>query len=102
MYLFKAPEIPEGCLLIQMINKVAGSENSWTLGSCLSSTTYESNRVYNQVCCMPNGNYELTCKDSYGDGWHGGYLTIDGNRYCESFRSGFENKESVQVTTDGT
>ena len=31
---------------------------------------------------MADGDYELICKDSYGDGWNGGYITINGKRYC--------------------
>ena len=84
---------PERCLLIETKTENDGSENSWSLGSCTSTRTYGSFEVYSQVCCLPNGDYSLTCKDSFGDGWYGGYITIKGNRYCENFVSGFEEKE---------
>ena len=37
-------------------------------------------------CVLQVGKlYKLHCKDSYGDGWHGGYVDIQGNRYCNNF-----------------
>ena len=39
-------------------------------------------------CSLVPGRYVLKCIDTYGDGWHGGYLVIGGTKYCESFRSG--------------
>ena len=27
-------------------------------------------------CNFGNGNYQLHCIDTYGDGWHGGYIVI--------------------------
>ena len=45
-----------------------------------------------QICCLPTleSEYIITCKDTYGDGWHLGYLEILGNRYCENFNHGNE------------
>ena len=37
----------------------------------------------------------MTCTDSYGDGWHGGYLEISGNQYCSQFSTGTEWIESM-------
>ena len=37
----------------------------------------------------------MDCKCSYGDGWHGGYLEINGVRYCDDFSSG--HKQTVTV-----
>ena len=34
--------------------------------------------------------------DSYGDGWHGGYLEIEGTQYCDTFLSGAET--TVEAT----
>jgi len=33
--------------------------------------------------------------DTYGDGWHGGYITINGNRYCDDFKSGTHYQELI-------
>ena len=42
---------------------------------------------FEQECCLPNHvqYYAITCLDAYGDGWHGGYLEINGEKYCENF-----------------
>ena len=89
-------------MAIQTITKNIGDYVSWSLDSCTSST-YGNNRFYNEVCCMPDGNYDLTCKTSYGsEGWNGGYVLIGHNRYCEGFTSGSEKRESVHVTGSGT
>ena len=43
---------------------------------------------YEENCCLTPGTYTLKCKDRFGDGWHGGYIEIDGTKYCEDFRDG--------------
>ena len=82
------------------MTKDFGEANSWTFGSCTSNGTYEGNQEYTQECCLSGGKndnltmsgLELICKTSKGDGWHGGYIEIQGNRYCEDFRTGSEQK----------
>ena len=66
---------------------------SWSLGSCLSNrgnpgqSDYQNNQEYNQQCHFntspSNWVYKLTCMDSFGDGWHGAFITINGVNYCE-------------------
>merc|ERR1711951_102090 len=65
-------------------------ENSWTFGSCSSQQTYDDDEVYNVECCQPAGNYELTCIDDYGDGWHGGFIQIGTSptKHCKNFDDG--------------
>jgi len=46
---------------------------------------------------MSNGVHTLNCIDSFGDGWHGGYLTIDGTNYCTGFTSGKLQTATIQV-----
>ena len=41
----------------------------------------------------------LHCIDSFDDGWHGGYIQINGTRYCEDFTNGQE--KAVQVSVIG-
>ena len=45
-----------------------------------------------QECCLPNqrNDYVIKCSDFHNDGWHGGYLEINGKKYCENFDQGFE------------
>ena len=82
-----------------MQTKMYGSENSWSLGSCVSSRAYKSDKKFSQVCCMPSGNYDLTCKDSGKDGWNGGHITIKSTRYCKEFGHWSERNEVVPVPT---
>ena len=65
-----------------------GNENSWTFGFCSSSQTYSNYQEYTEECCQPAGSYDLTCTCSYGDGWHGGYIQIGNDQYCEDFTAG--------------
>ena len=58
-----------------------------------------------QQCCQPEGTYELSCIDSSGNGWQGGYIEItdergDAKKYCENFNAGSE--EIHNVTWSGT
>ena len=40
--------------------------------------------------------------DSYGDGWHGGYLEINGQKYCEDFTTGSEKQADLTVGSTGS
>ena len=71
-----------------LTTKGYGDENSWSLGACSSNRSYANNQEYTQQCCLAPGNYNLQCKDSYGDGWQGGYIEVDGIRHCDDFNSG--------------
>ena len=53
-------------------------------------------------CCQPEANHVLECKDSYGDGWHGGYIQIgdEPKKWCEDFTTG--TKKTVDVENKGT
>ena len=53
-------------------------------------------------CCLPEGNLALVCEDFYGDGWNyqgqgQGYITINGNRYCDTFDSGDSFSDEVYI-----
>ena len=45
--------------------------------------------------------YILKCKDWYGDGWHGGSITVEGTRYCEDFKSGYTRSIKVPIGRPG-
>ena len=81
-----------------MTTKEFGDENSWTFGTCSSSQTYENNKEYSEKCCLAPGTHTLTCKDSYGDGWEGGYIEIQESKYCDGFVSG--GNENIQVNIE--
>jgi hypothetical protein len=42
----------------------------------------------------------LKCKDSFGDGWHGGFITIGAHNYCEGFTTGKEMTAEFTVAAD--
>merc|ERR1711962_753597 len=65
------------CIDIKIRTEAWGDENSWTFGSCSSSQSYDNYQDYTEECCQPAGSYALTCKCSYGDGWHDGYIQIE-------------------------
>ena len=47
-------------------------------------------------CCQANETYTLNCKDSYGDGWGGGYIKIGSTEYCKQFLSGHEESHTIK------
>jgi len=88
-------EDDNGCFDVKLTTVSYGSEISWSLGSCQGNGGYGNNGEYTEQCCLEPGNYNLECKDSYGDGWHGGYIEVNGKKYCESFSSGSE--KNIQI-----
>jgi len=88
------------CKTIKVTTKKWGYEISWTFGpKCTSlepKIKYASNAEATPYeCCQPAGEYELDCQDSYGDGWHGGYIEIGGQKYCEDFTSGQSKNQTI-------
>merc|ERR1711962_1240244 len=83
------------CHNIKIETKSWGHENSYELGSCSSQQRYGSYENYEEECCQPSGTYTLECMCSYGDGWHGGYIEIDGTRYCDDFTAGYSENVTV-------
>ena len=75
-----------------------GNENSYTIGSCASTKQYADSQIYEEDCTLAPGSYNLVCKCSYGDGWHGGFIEIDGVVYCKNFMSA----PSMTVNVDWT
>eukprot|EP00494_Astrolonche_serrata_P029221 UN29488 len=86
-----------------------GSESWWTLSEgdgtqgC-GEEGYPDNQENDVTgCCLPAGTYDLYCGDTYGDGWNGGVIAIQGNLYCNGF-AGQSDTESVTIEfpDDGT
>ena len=73
------------CVDVILTTKEYGNENSWSLGPCKGHGGYTDYTTYRQECCLVPSNYSLECIDRYGDGWHGGYVEVQGTRYCENF-----------------
>ena len=72
---------------------------SWKFGSCSSQNgkKYRNRRRYEFDCCQPKGNYEMICKDSYGDGWgSGAYIQVGRTKVCTNFTSGSQKSAMVK------
>ena len=85
---------------MKLTTRSFGEEISWTLDSCESNGGYGDNGEYMQQCCLIPGSYNLECKDSNADGWHGGHIEVNGIKYCESFASGSEETSEIIVQND--
>merc|ERR1712038_1506753 len=81
---------------IKIRTEAWGYENSYAIGTCVSTKEYGTRKTYEESCSLAPGAYNLDCKCTYGDGWHGGYVEIDGVQYCKDFASG--HKKTVRVT----
>lgn len=77
------------------------SEVKWAISTAVelggnticSGGTYGSQNAHSNInagsCCLiDGGSYVLTCEDTYGDGWNGGSLSVNGTTYCEGFSYG--------------
>ena len=80
-----------------------GAEVSWSLDTtCTSGATTPSNSEKITTCHLLPGEYTLVCSDSYGDGWNGAQVTIQGVKYCDNFNSGSEMQVQLIITNDGS
>ena len=75
-------------LNMQMQTLSFGGESTWEITNLdevlCSGGPYTSDTFFEITDCqLAGGDYTLRCIDSYGDGWHGGYVTINGIIYCE-------------------
>ena len=85
------------CFDVKIVTSNGGYENSWSLGPCKSNQTYENHDEYHEKCCLQYGKYELSCKDTSGDGWEGGYIEINGTKYCNVLKQFKNRKESINI-----
>ena len=88
-----------GCFEVGLTTNIYAHEISWSVGSCKSNQSYSNNKVFTQECCLAVGSYKIKCKDSFGDGWHGGYLEIKRHQYCANFNSGHEEQADLIIGT---
>lgn len=75
-------------------------------GQILCQGPHAQDRFWNGVsksfsCSCPPEEVKVHCLDSYGDGWHGGFLEIDNHQgsppaqFCADFRSGGSQVETL-------
>ena len=90
------------CFTAEITSKIWANEIRWSLSSaddppvCQNTQIYENDKTTSESCCLLPGEYTLTCKDTYGDGWHGGFIEIQGTTYCDDCLGGCAEK-NVQV-----
>ena len=99
---------------MKLTTSIYADEIEWSIGcispegcheyECRNNGNYDNNETYNRKCCLPVGNddddFVITCKDTYGDGWHGAYLQINEKNYCEKFSTGLLHQENLQNDFD--
>ena len=85
-FYFTTNTFSETCKSVKIRTEAWGYENSYEMSTCASTRTYGNYANYDEEdCCLLPGAYTLICKCSYGDGWHNGYIEIDGTKYCQDF-----------------
>ena len=57
--------------------------------------------MYTEECCLDAGKYTLNCDDTYKDGWHGGFIEIQGKQYCEDFTEGHQKSQDIDIVYPG-
>jgi len=90
------------CAVLEIFTNRYGSENDWSFdeSSCGGHGTGRmlDNSMYRAFCCLPTRRTKLNCLDSYGDGWHGGYIHVLGEReHCRDFSGGSSWWEYVEL-----
>merc|ERR1719191_134630 len=71
---------------------------------------YSTNNHRTHKCQQPltPGWYQVTCGCAYGDGWHGGYIKINGKKFCNGspwygegkWLSGSSTTETFYIAAD--
>ena len=76
-----------------------GNETKWSIGNC-KGEGYQDNDRYIEQCCLHPGYHVLICEDTFGDGWHGGFIHLNDEIYCEDFRIGHQYLTQVNIPTN--
>ena len=72
------------CFGMHLTTKKHGGDIAWSIGS-LSGGPYGDNTNYTERYCLAPGEYTLTCRNQVARGWFGGFLEIQGHKYCQDF-----------------
>ena len=75
-------------------------DREWSLGSCYGpkrGKKYLSNETWYDQCCLPEGQYTLTCSNTKSKyGWGNVAFKINGKRYCDDF-VGFKAMRTIYI-----
>ena len=73
------------------------SLKSWSVGSCENEDVIDDGKTVSQTCCLEKGFNLIVCKEAEGRGWMGGYLEINGQKFCDNWWRGFSKEEYVNI-----
>ena len=71
--------------------------SSWTFGTCKLTRTLYTRDPHSDSCCLVAGIHQLTCDNSVGGGWDGGFLRIGRDIYCNDFETGHQQKFEIDI-----
>ena len=74
---------------VQLFTQMWADEISFKIdGVTITSGTLANSQTYTYSPCLAPGSHTLLLLDSFGDGWHGGYVRINNVNYGTTFTSG--------------
>ena len=68
--------------------EIIGNSSPSSTTNCKGGPYNDKYGTVHTTCNLAPGRYLLKCIDTYGDGWHGGWLKIGGTKYCQDFTTG--------------
>ena len=81
-------------------NEMVLFDRKWSMGSCYGppmGRKYSSNEIWYDRCCLPEGQYTLTCSNTKSkNGWGNVVFKINGKRYCDDF-VGFKAMRTITI-----
>ena len=76
-----APTVQCVSSVLTLATTLWAAEISWDIDGSIGPTKgllYVDNTAYTQALCLSPGGHTLKLKDAFGDGWHGGTISIEG------------------------
>ena len=76
--------------IILDIPRIRKDKNTWEFGPCFSSHDNDqfsslNRRSYTEKCCVPNGDYALSCKSKKSTGWVRSFVKIGRHQFCDDY-----------------
>ena len=93
------------CVEVKITTGNNGNETSWRLegssrNGCSNNGTYRSYSQSKETCCLKKSSATLRCADSGHNGFEGGYISINGRKFCGD--SSWADLITYRVETAGT
>lgn len=106
----------DSSVVVTLVTASYGNEVNWTIEDSSGTEvaagtgygTYSNNSTYDSSETLPAGDYTLNLLDSFGDGWHGGHISVAVGGQTQvnqaTISSGSSNTAtfSVPTTTGGS